>query len=73
MEIKPDLYARHGAREYWIVDPGNRYIMVYLIDDAGAYPEEPELYAVRVRPERPLVESMVLSGFSIDVNQLFSE
>jgi len=71
-EVKRRLYERHGVREYWIVDPGNRYILVFLLDDKGAYPEEPALYAIGVRPERPLLECTVLSGFTLDLVELFA-
>ncbi len=72
MEIKRDLYEGHSVREYWIVDPGNRFILVYLLGEDGAYREEPELYTVGVKPERPLLESAVLSGFTLDLRELFA-
>jgi len=38
------LYAQHGVREYWLVDPDGRFIEVYTLVDgvfqrAGAYAE----------------------------------
>lgn len=35
------LYERHGVREYWIVDPGNKYVHVYQLNEKGKYPEGP--------------------------------
>ncbi|HUX13258.1 MAG TPA: Uma2 family endonuclease [Spirochaetia bacterium] len=72
-EIKRKLYERHGVREYWIVDPGNLFIHVYLLEKNGAYPQEPALYVVGTRPEQPLLESAVLEGFVLDLNLLFAE
>ena len=34
-ELKLRLYARHGVREYWIVDPDERTVQVMLL---GARP-----------------------------------
>ena len=36
ISYKKDLYARHGVREYWIVNAADRSIQVYLLND-GAY------------------------------------
>jgi Uma2 family endonuclease len=33
---KSDLYARHGVREYWLIEPDARYLEVYTLED-GAF------------------------------------
>lgn len=65
--VKLELYERHGVKEYWLVDPGNRYIHVYLLDENGKYPFVPELYL----GENP-VESTTLKGLRVDLGRLFS-
>ncbi|RKX77956.1 MAG: hypothetical protein DRP87_07630 [Spirochaetes bacterium] len=44
MSIKYELYQRHGVRDYWIADPGNMYIHVYILDEASRYPEYLQIY-----------------------------
>jgi len=34
--IKKDLYQKSSVKEYWIIDPGNKSIEVYVLQD-GAY------------------------------------
>lgn len=70
-EVKRKLYERHGIREYWIVDPGNRCFLVSVLAEGGTYPEEPTIYAVGTRPERPVLGSVVLEGFGLDLNLVF--
>jgi Uma2 family endonuclease len=58
-ELKLHLYERHGVREYWIVDPGNRFVHVYLLGQDGSYPEEPGLF-------------LAPAGLVIDLGLVFS-
>jgi len=67
---KLDLYRRSGVREYWIFDPGNRWLCVYRRDPEGQF-DEGEL-------REPLgdygpMASTVLEGFAIDPRELFAE
>lgn len=68
MSVKFELYRRHGVREYWIVDPGNRYVHVYILDDNGRYPEDPEVYL-----HDAAVPCTVIEGLSIDLARVFAE
>lgn len=68
IDIKFHLYERHGVREYWLVDPGNRYVHAYVLSADGAYPEEPKVYL----PEDK-IESAVLPGLVVDVGRILSE
>jgi Uma2 family endonuclease len=35
MKEKLELYEESGVKEYWIVDPGNRYVHVYRLGESG--------------------------------------
>lgn len=69
------LYEKHGVREYWIVDPGNRYIQVFhLKQDDGKESEFDEGTLVPPadwREKNEIAESQVLKGFQINVKELF--
>jgi len=67
--VKHELYARHGVREFWVVDPGNRFVRVYRLDTMASPRRfgEPATIA-----EAGRVESEVLSGFGIGLAELFA-
>lgn len=68
LSIKFELYRRHGVREYWVVDPGNRYVHVYVLDYNGNYPEDPTVYL-----HDAAVPCTVIEGLSIDLTRVFAE
>ena len=58
--LKRDLYEKHRVQEYWIVHPSERWVMVYLFDEAGSY-GKPDMFGM----DEPMVVQR-LSGVSID-------
>jgi Uma2 family endonuclease len=60
------LYERHGVREFWIVDPGNRSILFFSLNANRCFGDP----AVLVAPGR--LESTILPGLVIDLTTLFS-
>ncbi len=66
MAEKRSLYERHGVREYWVVDPGNRYVHVYLGREGGRY-ADPEVYVGAAT-----VPSSVCPGFEVRIMELFA-
>ena len=65
--VKLNLYQRAGVREYWIVDPENRSVMVFLPDGGGAL----RLYEDYGRNDVAKVN--VLDGCFIELSKVFSE
>ncbi|MCI8295675.1 MAG: Uma2 family endonuclease [Lachnospiraceae bacterium] len=64
--VKLDLYQRAGVREYWIVDPENRSVLVFLPDGNGSY---------RIREDygsEDIARVNVLEGCFIDLKKVFS-
>lgn len=37
LDRKRWLYERHGVKEYWIVHPTDRWVMIYTLGDDGQY------------------------------------
>ncbi len=68
MAVKFELYEFHGVKEYWIVDPGSRYVHVYIRAENGQYPEVPSLFLADGR-----IECFVLKGLTVDLRGVFTE
>ena len=65
--VKLNLYQRAGVREYWIVDPENRSVMVFL-PDGGGYLRLHEDYA-----RNDVAKVNVFDGCFIELSKVFSE
>ena len=61
---KMALYAEHGVKEYWIVDPMRRVVWLMLL--RGGILEVAGTYGVG-----DTVSSSVLAGFSVKVDDIF--
>lgn len=62
--VKRELYARHGVKEYWLVDPEAATVAVLLLD-GGA------LKVAGVYGEKDTLASAVIDGFSIVLADVF--
>ncbi len=65
MKIKRDLYEQHGVREYWLVHPTDKTLMVYCLRQDKQYAKA-EIYA-----SQDIVESTVIEGLKIELTDLF--
>jgi Uma2 family endonuclease len=77
MHEKFHLYEKQGVKEYWIVDPGNKYIRVFHLQiagrESGKYDEGTLIPPADWREENSLAESRILEGFTVDTAELFKE
>ena len=64
LTIKRDLYARHGVREYWIVDTEAKTVTV-LVRNAAGFAE------AGVCGEGQTLASPTLEGFTITPDEIF--
>lgn len=60
------LYEKHGVKEYWIVNPDGRYVMLYSLE--GTKYAKPEYLA-----ENDTLESRVLKGLKIDLHEAWAQ
>lgn len=61
---KMELYERFGVPEFWLIDPNNRSVEVYHLEEAKY-----RIFAFAA--ESGAVQSAVLAGLIVDLAQLF--
>ena len=66
VQAKFDLYESAGVQEYWVVQPTEKFITRYNLDENNKY------IGSRLYTEDDTIESKVLQGFKIEINQIFS-
>jgi Uma2 family endonuclease len=62
---KKDVYEAHGVREYWLVDPANQDIEVFVLEN-GRY--RLDNYALGTGP----VRSVLLPGLEVQAETIFN-
>lgn len=65
--VKLDLYRRAGFREYWIADPKNQTVEVYLRD------ENNDLRPREVYTHKDAAKVTVLKGCTVELGRVFPE
>lgn len=65
--VKLGLYQRAGVREYWIVDPENKAVQVFLQDSGGIL----QLHEVYSR--EAVAKVNVLNGCFVELSKVFPE
>ncbi len=65
--VKFELYRRAGVREYWIVDPNNQSVEVYLRD------ENNDLRPHEVYTRNDTAKVTVLDGCTVELAKVFPE
>lgn len=63
---KFELYQRAGVREYWIVDPANRSVQVFFLDNAAFHLHE-------VYGPKDVAKVNVLDGCFVEMCKVFPE
>lgn len=61
------LYEQHRVREYWLVLPSERSLIIFNLDDAGMY------QASKPLTSGDQASSAVLQGLTIDLNEIFPD
>ena len=64
---KYSVYEQCGVKEYWIVQPGDKTLSIFLLDENGKYT------ASRPLTYGDIAESKLLPGFSLDLDEVFRD
>jgi len=67
-QLKRQLFERSGVREYWMVDPDRKAVVIHRRDQNGAFPRIDELTAAA----QAVLTTPLLPGFSLPLHQLFA-
>ncbi len=68
MKTKLSLYEQSGVTEYWIISPFEQIVWVYLLDKNTNRYTRPEIYS-----DTDTIQSSVLKGLEISINQIISD
>jgi Uma2 family endonuclease len=63
MITKYSLYEKHGVREYWVIDPEEKTLVRFSLQD-GQYQ--------RSQLQRGRMESLAMPGFTLEAQELFA-
>ncbi|MCD6300230.1 MAG: Uma2 family endonuclease, partial [Dehalococcoidales bacterium] len=61
---KKTLYARHGVKEYWIVDPDAKAVEVFALGERG-------FELVKAYKAEEVLNSPLLEGLEMSLNEVF--
>ena len=61
---KKTLYARHGVKEYWIVDPEKKTVEVYTLGERG-------FKLTKAFKAGEVLTSPLLEGLEVNLNEIF--
>ncbi len=64
LSVKRQLYAKYGVKEYWIVEPENRSVLIFRL-------QEQRLTEISNLKRDNEVTSPMLPGFQLNVNVIF--
>lgn len=63
---KKDLYERFGVKEYWIIDPANKVIQIFIL-------QENKYVLHAFIAEEGKVTSSVLQGFEVTIDDIINQ
>lgn len=67
MKDKFELYEESGVREYWIVEPEEKVVLTYILNEQGKY------IGLRPKIRKEKITSHVFPDLEIDLEEVFEE
>ena len=66
VQLKYEVYETSGVKEYWLVHPDERTLLIYTLESGKYQPSRLFTYGDRVR-------SQTLPGFELDLDEVFGD
>ena len=66
IRLKYELYEEAGVKEYWIVNPVEENIVVFILN------EERKFCGLKMYASSDTIESLAVSGLKINLNEIFT-
>jgi Uma2 family endonuclease len=66
MREKYELYQEAGVKEYWVIDPEHDIVLQYVLHE-----KDQKYHSSRPLTDEDTLKSAVLSGFELELKQLF--
>ncbi|MHA4738668.1 Uma2 family endonuclease [Dyadobacter sp. MSC1_007] len=63
MDNKFDLYEECGVREYWLVEPAENTVFIYVLNSEGVY--------IGLKPATDTLRSTIFPDLTIDLEKIF--
>jgi Uma2 family endonuclease len=64
MNEKFDLYEETGVKEYWLVEPAENAVWVYVLNEEGKY--------IGLKPTTTILKSSIFPDLVIDLKEIFA-
>jgi Uma2 family endonuclease len=64
---KYEVYEDAGVREYWIVNPREKIVLVYILDKKGKF------IGLQPLTDEQTLEAAIFPGLKVDLGELFAE
>jgi Uma2 family endonuclease len=64
MNEKFELYEESGVKEYWLVEPAENAVFVYVLNEAGQY--------IGLKPTTTLLKSSIFPDLELDLEKIFA-
>jgi Uma2 family endonuclease len=67
MHDKFEVYEESGVREYWLVHPGEKIVLVYVLNEKGKF------IGLQPLTDEQTLEAALFPGLKVDLGELFAE
>ena len=66
IRLKHELYEEAGVKEYWIVNPEEENIVVFVLNEAGKF------FGIDMYAGDDTIRSLAITGLTINLSEIFT-